>query len=483
MEQTTQKKKKREFRSPNSYLIIMVIIALVAVLSWILPGGAYDYVDPDASKLEPIAGTYHEVESSPQGLWAVFMAPINGFMDSVDIILYCLIIGGYISIVMKSGAFDASIGAVMRKMEGREFLLIPVLMLIFAIAGAAFGIEEETLPFFLILIPVFILAGYDSLVGISVIKVGAALGVMASVANPFAVAIASNFAGIPMTDGIGIRIVLLCIFIPSGIIYTMMYAKKIKNDPTQSLVYAQKQQNEEFFLGEGYDKDALPEFTTKRKLILVIFALSFIVMIWGVLSWEDLGITIWPTMWWWFGELSCVFVIASLLVGIIEKMPVDTFMDTFIKGASELLGVAMIIGVARGVAMIMHDAMITDTILHYCENAVASMGGGLFAGLNYIVFLILSFFIPSSSGLATLSMGIMAPLADFAGVGREIVIIAYQSANSMIALVAPTCGLLMGVLAMTRTSFGTWIRFVWKLLVFIAIVTVVVLAGASMILY
>lgn len=479
-----KQKKKRKLKAPNSYVIIMAIILLVAILSWILPGGAYDYVDPNADTLEPIAGTYHEVESNPQGLWSVIMAPINGFMDSVDIILYCLIIGGYIAIVMKTGAFDAAIGHAMKKLKGKEHILIPILMLIFSLAGAMFGIEEETLPFFLVLIPVFLVAGYDTLVGLSVIKVGAALGVMASIANPFAVAIASNFAGIPMSDGIGIRIVLLCIYIPAGIIYTMHYAKKVKNDPTKSLVYAQREQNKEFFLkGGNYDSDSLPELTTKRKIILVIFVLSFLVMIWGVLSWEDLGITIWPTMGWWFGELSAVFLVSSILVAVIDRIPLDSFIDDFIKGASDLLSVAMIIGVARGVSIIMSDASITDTILHYCESTVASMSSGLFAGVNYIVFLVLSFFIPSSSGLATLSMSIMAPLADFAGVGREIVIIAYQSANSMIALIAPTCGLLMGVLAMTKTSFGTWIKFVWKLLVFIAVVTVVVLAGASIILY
>ena len=478
-----KKKKKRKMAAPNSYVIIMAIIAFVAILSWILPGGAYDYVDPNADKLEPIAGTYHHVDSSPQGLWAICMAPINGFMDSVDIILYTLVIGGFISIVMKSGALDAAIGSILKSLKGKEFLMIPILMAIFAIAGAAFGIEEETLPFFLVLIPVFIAAGYDSLVGLSVIKVGAALGVMASVANPFAVAIASNFAGIPMTDGIGVRIILLCIYIPAGIIFTMHYAKKIQADPTKSLVYEQAEQNREFFLGNGYDPESLPEFTTKRKLILIIFGLSFLIMIWGVLSWEDLGITIWPTMYWWFGELSTVFLIAAVLVGLIEKMSVDKFMDTFIAGAADLLSVAAIIGVARGVAIIMADANITDTILHYCESAVTNMGGGIFAILNYIVFLVLSFFIPSSSGLATLSMGIMAPLADFAGVGREIVIIAYQSANSMIALLAPTCGLLMGVLAMTKTSYTTWIKFIWKLLVFVGVVTIVVLAGAAIILY
>ena len=160
-----KQKKKRKLKAPNSYVIIMAIILLVAILSWVLPGGAYNYVDPDADTLEPIAGTYHEIASNPQGLWDVIMAPINGFMDSVDIILYCLIIGGYIAIVMRTGAFDAAIGHAMKKLKGREHILIPILMLIFSLAGAMFGIEEETLPFFLVLIPVFLVAGYDTLVG------------------------------------------------------------------------------------------------------------------------------------------------------------------------------------------------------------------------------------------------------------------------------------------------------------------------------
>ena len=169
---------KKKFKILSSYAIIMAIVILVAILSWVLPGGAYEYVDPEASKLEPVAGTYHVVDANPQGLGAVILAPINGFMDSVDIILYTLVIGGYLAVVMSTGAIDAAIGATIRRLKGRERLLIPVLMLIFSFAGAAFGIEEETLPFFPVLIPVLLAAGYDTLVGLSVIKMGAALGVM-----------------------------------------------------------------------------------------------------------------------------------------------------------------------------------------------------------------------------------------------------------------------------------------------------------------
>ena len=475
-----EEKKKFTFKMPSSFSIIIGIIILVAILSWILPGGAYEYVDPTAAKLQPIAGTYHVTEANPQGIGAIILAPINGFMDSVDIILYTLVIGGFLAIVMKTGSIDAGIGHTIRRLKGRERLLIPVLMCIFSFAGAAFGIEEETLPFFPVLIPVLLAAGYDTLVGLSVIKMGAALGVMGSIANPFAVAIASRFAGISMGDGILVRIILLAIYIPSGIIFTLHYAEKVRKDPTKSLVYAQAEENKKFFL-KNTDYDNLPELTPKRKLILAVFLISFLVMLWGVLPWEDLGLTFIPTMHWWFGELSGVFLTGAIIIAFIAGISEDDFIDTFINGAKDLLGVAIIIGVARGVTVIMNDAMITDTILHAGEELLMNTSSVVFSVATYIIYLILSFFVPSSSGLATLSMGIMAPLADFAGVGREIVVIAYAAANSMIALIAPTCGLLMGVLTMTRTSYTVWMKFVGKFLLYIAIVTMVVLAGATLI--
>ena len=471
----------RKLKMPSSYTIIIGIILLVAVLSWLIPGGAYDYVDPNAAKLQPIAGTYKETAAHPQGIGAVIMAPIEGFMDSVDIVLYTLIIGGFLAVVMKTGAIDAGIGHTIKRLRGREKLMIPVLMCIFAFAGAAFGIEEETLPFFLVLIPVFLAAGYDTLTALSVIKIGAALGVMGSLANPFAVAIASKFAGISIGDGVGIRLVLLAIYIPSGIIFTMRYAEKVRKDPTKSLVYEQAEENKKFFLKSAQGTE-LPELTPKRKLVLSIFVGAFMVMMWGVLPWEDLGITFIPTMHWWFGELSGIFLAASVLVAVIARFGEEEFLETFINGAKDLLGVATIIGVARGVAVIMNDAMITDTILHAGEEFLTSTSSAVFSVATYFIYLALSFFIPSSSGLATLSMGIMAPLADFANVGREIVVIAYAAANSMIALVAPTCGLLMGVLTMTRTSYAVWIKFVWKFLVFIALATLAVLVGATLLL-
>ena len=282
-----------------------------------------------------------------------------------------------------------------------------------------------------------------------------------------------------MADGIGVRLVLLAIYIPAGIIFTMRYAEKIRKDPTKSLVYAQAEENKKFFLKS--DMDNLPELTAKRKLILVVFVVSFLVMIWGVLAWEDLGITIWPTMGWWFPELSGIFLVASIVVAVIDRMGEETYMDTFLNGCKDLLSVAVIIGVARGVSIVMNDAMITDTILHAGETLLSNVPSVIYSTVSYLFYFVMSFIIPSSSGLATLSMGIMAPLADFAGVARHVIVIGFSSANAIVSFLAPTCGLLMGVLAMCKIPLSKWLRFVWKLVAMIMAATILIMAIATMV--
>lgn len=473
---------KKKFKLPSAYTTIMIIIVFIAILSWIVPGGSYEYIEKGKENiLQPVPGSFSVSEANKQGIGDIILAPINGFLEATDIILYTLVIGGFLSIVMKTGALDAGIGHTIKKLEGREKLLIPSLMFIFAFAGAAFGIEEETLPFFPIIIPILLAAGYDTLVGLGVVKLGAALGVMGSIANPFAVAIGSRFAGVSIGDGIVIRLILLAIYIPSGIFFIMRYAEKVRKDPTKSLVDNKNKDNSKSLFQTDESK-SLPELDSKRKLILTIFILSFLIMIWGVLPWEELGISFIPTLNWWFPELSGLFLASSVVVAIIAKFSEKEFIDTFIKGAKDLLGVAIIIGVARGVTVIMNNAKITDTVLYAGERLLSNTSSAIFSVVNYFIYLVLSILVPSSSGLATLSMGIMAPLADFANVPRHLVVTSFAAANAMISIISPTVGLLMGVLQMTDTSYATWIKFVGKFMLFIGLSTLIVLAGATIIL-
>ncbi len=472
-------KTKRKLKMPSTYGTLAAFIILVAVLSWVIPGGAYDYVDPTADKLQPIAGSYHVAQSNPQNLLDVIQAPINGFFDSVDIILYCLVIGGFMAVVAKTGAIDAGIGKILEKLKGKEQLMIPILMCLFAVGGATFGMEEETLPFFPIIIPIFLAAGYDTITAIAVIKLGAALGTMGSLANPFSVAIACKFADISMGDGILIRFLILFTGIPIGLFFVMKYAAMVKKDPTKSLVYDLSEEMKKKFLGDNADGNKLPKFTRQRKVILLLFALTFIVMLWGIIPFADLGITFIPTLGWWFGELASLFLGASIVMAIYLRYSEDEFMTTFMDGARGLLEVAIVIGVARGITVVMNNAMITDTILHAGEVMLSSVSSIVYSSASYLFFFVMSFVIPSSSGLATLSMGIMAPLADFAGVSRHIIVIGFSAANAIVGFLAPTCGLLMGVLAMCKIPLSKWIRYVWKMVLVIMLVTILILAAAT----
>ena len=473
--------KKIKFKTPDTFTVCFFLLVIVAVLTWVIPGGAYEYVDPNADKLQPIAGTYEPAESHPQGVFDVLQSPIQGFYDSVDIILYTLIIGGFMTIVLKTGAIDAGIGRVLKRLNGREKLLIPILMCLFALGGITFGMMEETLPFFPVVIPIFLAAGYDTLTGIAVVKIGAVLGCMGSLANPFAVVIASNFAGISIGDGILVRIILLLIYMPVGIFFVMRYAEKVRKNPELSLVHENQEEMRRKFLGSTDSSSALPEFTTKRKVVLILFAVTFVIMLWGIIPFSEFGITFIPTLNWWFGELATVFMTAAIIIGVYAGFSQKELVQTFMQGAKDLLEVAIIIGVSRGISVLMDDAMVTDTILHAGEMVLQSVSSVTFSVATYIFYFLFSFVLGSSSGLATLTMNITAPLADFAGVARHIVVTAFSSANTLVTILSPACGILMGVLAMCDIPLGKWYRYIGKMVAVLMIVSIAVIGVASLI--
>jgi uncharacterized ion transporter superfamily protein YfcC len=333
---------------------------------------------------------------------------------------------------------------------------------------------EESLAFYALIITVMIAAGFDALVGASILLLGCGIGGLGSTINPFATGIASEFAGVSIDQGLVGRLVILVVGTAIGIVFVMRYAARIKADPTTSLVYDQKAENEAQF--EAGSADAGAAMTGGQKGALALFIIAFLVMIFGVIPWEDLGIGL-PTLWWWFPEMTASFLLFSILIAVVARMSEGTFTSTFVDGARDLLGVALIIGVARGITVIMNNGLITDTMLNAAEQAVAGLGGVAFIILMYGLFLPLSFLIPSSSGLATVAMPIMAPLAGFADVPPQFVVTAYQSANGLINLVTPTSAVVMGGLAIARVGYGTWLKFVWPVLILLAVLTIVVLTG------
>ncbi|MBC7005027.1 YfcC family protein [Photobacterium sp. BZF1] len=484
-------KMKRSFKMPTVYTILFSIIALVALLTWVMPAGKYDYlvngtdvVIPAAEVLDydggerllPIPGTYQELESSPQGVIDVLMAPIKGFHKAVDVALFVLVIGGFLAVTMRTGAMDSGVAAIVRKFRGREQMMIPVLITLFALGGSTYGMAEETVAFWAVILPVMAVAGYDRMVAAGIILLGSGVGVLASTVNPFATGIASGFAGLQIGDGIVLRLIQLVVLVIFTSWFVMRYAAKVKADKSNS-VLADIEFDDEF----SHVSEDTGEFTTKQKWTMGIFFGAFMVMIYGVIPWEDMGVTFLPTLWWWFDELSTLFLTAAILVAVINRMPEGEFIKTFIEGAKDLIGVALVVAVARGIYVVMDNGVIIDTILNWSEDAVTGLSSGVFVVVTYFVHIVLSFFIPSTSGLATVSMPLMAPLADFSGVGRDLIITAYQSASGWINLFAPTAGSLVAGLALAKIPYERFLKWVMPFIIAVLVFTVVILfVGAAL---
>ncbi len=493
---TTEKKAKRKFKMPSAFSILFGIAAVMALLTWIVPSGQYD-LDMDGN---PIAGTYHrtekvqEVESEDgtieeidtrSGLWEVAQAPIRGTIDAIDVVLFVIVIGGFLNVTMKTGALDAAIGRVVKKMKGKEKWLIPILMTIFAIGGTTYGMQEETIAFYALVVPIMIAAGYNGMVAALTIILGAGVGVLGSTVNPFSTGIASGFADVSMGEGMIWRLLILVVSLIASIIFVMRYAAKVKEG---------KHKDDAVKTNElAAVSSEVPEFTGKRKAIVAIFALTFVLMVLSVIPWTDFNITIFedfnawliglpiigniigaaiPLGSWWFLELSMLFFVSSIIIGVIHR---NHYVDNFIDGAKDLLSVALIIGVARGVSIVMTDGQIMDTIIHAGEQILHAVPGFILPVATFIVYLLLSFLVPSTSGLATLTMPILAPLADFANIDRSLIVTAFATSAGVVNLIAPTVASVMGGLALAGVPYNKFLKRVWPVVLTVTLISIAVL--------
>jgi uncharacterized ion transporter superfamily protein YfcC len=463
---------KPGFRFPSAFTILFALIVVVAALTWIIPAGKYARVPSEAlGKDVPVAGSYAPTEANPQGIFDIILAPIAGFYDpgtytanAIDVSLFVLIIGGFIGVVTATAAIDAGIARAMVRMKGRETWMIPFLMALFALGGSTYGMAEETLAFYVLLIPVMIAAGYDAVTAVAVILLGAGVGVLGSTINAFSTVIASDAAGVTFADGLILRLAILAVAWLVTVAFVMRYAARVKADPSKSLVFDKKAANEAHFLTQASSGPVA--FTGLHQIVLILFALTFGVMIWGV----SLG-------GWWMAEMSGLFLAAAIIIGIVARLGEGKLVESFVSGARDLLGVALIIGLARGIVVVMDAGHITDTILHSAEVSVAGLPPTGFILVVYWIEVGLSFFVPSTSGLAVLSMPILAPVADFAGVKRELVVTAFATASGMVNLITPTSAVVMGGLAIGRVPYERWLRFIWPLL---AALTLIIMAALAL---
>ncbi|MBP0902558.1 YfcC family protein [Mariniflexile gromovii] len=490
----------KKIKFPTAQTILIIIAGIVAILTWMIPSGKFDsltynkaentFTKTSLNKTETLAAsqetldalninipiekftngdiwkpigipnTYQKVEAKPQGFVAFIQSPIKGIIEAADIIFLVLFIGGLIGIMNHTGAFDAGISWLAHTLKGKEFLLIILVTLLIAIGGTTFGLAEETIAFYPILIPIFLAAKYDAMVALACIYLGSSIGTMCSTTNPFSAIIASDAAGINWTTGLTGRFIMLILGTLICTLYTLRYAKRVKNDPSKSVIYSQKEAIETMF---GNTTNSTIKLSIRLKLILFIFAMCFIVMIYGVSQRE-----------WWFLEMTVVFFVGAIIIGFLAKIDEYTFVDTFVKGASDLLGVALIIGIARGITVLMEDGQISDTLLYYASNATNGMHKGVFINAMLYIYGGLSFFIPSSSGMAVLTMPIMSPLADGVGIGRELIVNTYQYGMGLFAFINPT-GLILASLAIVKVGYDKWLKFVMPLVIILTVFTMLVL--------
>lgn len=491
-----EENKKSGFKMPNSFTILFIITIIIAILTWIIPAGQYEVIDGNV-----VPGTYSQVSQNPQGMWDILTAPFVGMIGNdvtqgaIEISLFILVVGGFLAVVTETGAIDAGIASIIRTNRENMGRLIWVLMFIFALGGSTYGMAEETMPFYALLIPLMVTVGYDSLVAVAVVLVGSGLGVLSSTLNPFATGIASSMAGISMADGIVVRLVFFIITYILGAWYVSRYAKRVKEDDKQSLLADHLEEQREKYIVA----DNTASVTSKQRLVLILFMLTFVIMILGLIPWSELNqnLTLFDSMHeflmgtpflgnfigqsavplgsWYLMEITMLFFFMSIVIGIVYGINEGRFIDVFINGCKDLLSVALICAVARGIQVIMNDGEITATVLHWGEVGLGGLSKGLFIILTYLFYIPMSFLIPSTSGLAAATMGIMAPLGDFAEVSSSLIITAYQAAAGIINLITPTSGVVMGALAMGGIDLSTWWKFMSKLIIMVFVISAIIL--------
>ena len=491
--------KKKSF--PGPIPILMMVIILAAACTWLLPAGQYSklavsgenftlvsnsgqinlpftqktldslgikiqvqkFIAGDIRKPISVPGTFIKLKRNGQGFISILQAPVKGIVDSIDIILFVLIIGGFMFVFNQTGAMVKGIGWIAHTMRGREQRLIAILTIVFSFFAGSYGMGEEALVFYPILVPLFLAAGYDLLVPFAIIFGGTSVGAIPAFSNPFSTIIASNAAGINWTDGLSGRLVLWVIVTALMVWYILKYAAKIKKDPTASLVYQIDGEVKPIYEVQINNGATIPKLEWKTKLLLFIYVGTFLVMIGGLVFLD-----------WWTTEMSTLFVGSSILLAVITGMNEKIFIREFIKGAESLLAVAFIIGVARGVTIVLNEGHISDSILYFTTNLVHGMQPALFIILLLVFYIVFSIFIQSSSGMAVLTMPIIGGLAILVNIpGREIVN-SYMYGLCLMSFLAPT-GLVLPSLAMVNISLKTWVKFIMPLLLILTIVCIAAL--------
>ncbi len=491
---TETAKKKRGM--PSSFTILLALLAIVAVITVIVSGTSGGAVT--AARLSDFC-----------------TAPILGFADALPVCLFVMILGGFLGMMTETGALDNGIAVLVQKLKGNEIMLVPVLMLIFSLGGTTYGMCEETVPFYALLAATMMAAGFDPMVGAATVLLGAGCGCLGSTVNPFAVGAAVDAltgVGIEVNQSIiiGLGAVLWIVTTAMSIVFVMSYAKKVKADKGSTILSMQELKDAEEAHGKAASEvNKEVKLTGRQKGVLIAFAFTFVVMIVGFIPLADLNegvanffdagavydadgnavvqgwsalITGLPIGQWYFDEASTWFFLMAILIGIIGGLSEKQIVNTFITGAADMMSVVLVIALARGISVLMASTGLDVYVLDAAANALAGLSGVIFAPMSFLVYFGLSFLIPSTSGMATVSMPIMGPLAVKLGFSPEVMVMIFSAAIGVVNLFTPTSGAIMGGLALAKIEWTTWLKFALKLIVALSVVCAIILTIACVML-
>ena len=435
-----------KLRLPNTFVLLFLILAAIALSTWFVPGGQYETVMVDGKpRIDP--NSFRYVASNPQGFVELMMSPIKGFIAAAEIIGFVLIVGGAFSVLQRTDAIDAMIKGVAKAHTHSAFvrtMMIPVFVTMFSLGGATFGMSEESIPFVLIFVPLALALGYDSIVGVSIPFVSAQVGFAAAFLNPFNVGVAQKISGVEMFSGMGYRIIVWFIFTAITIAFLMWYAARVKRQPELSPTYAMDQERRK---GNSVDFGQFTGITRVHGAVLLTFLGFMIAMVVGVVSFG-----------WGIDHIAALFLFMAIVVGLVGRLDADTFVESFVQGARDLVATALVIALARATLILAKDAHIIDTMLHSLLPLVQSSSSIFAAQKMFLIQTVINFFIHSGTGQAALTMPIMAPLADLVGVTRQTAILAFQFGELTMPMI-PTSGVTIGVLALARIPWIVWAKW------------------------
>lgn len=426
-------KVKKKIVFPDTLIVVAIVVLIVAILSWVIPSGTYEYREQDINgRIRNVAidGTYHTIDKSEvttTGFLGFFASLYRGCVDAADIIFVILCCCGTFGVMVKTGAFHSGIGVLLKKLGNKGLLLVPILMLIFGLGGSIFGMASEFYGFYPLIIGLGIAMGYDAMFGFAVIACGEFIGFMGATMNPYTVGIAQNIAGLELYSGTWYRTVCFVVFQTIAIIYVLRYAKKIEKDPKLSVVYGEKSIHE---FSEG-DLESY-SFSKSDALVIIDIIVTLVILMLGLMRWE-----------WDYPQLCGLFLIMSMVAAGVKKWSPNRWCSEFIDSAKTVVWGCILTGVAKAIVVVMNDAMIMDTVIFNLSNLLKSAPNSISAGLMLIVQTFINFFIPSGSGQAVASMPIMAQLSDIIGVSRQTAVLAFQFGDGLSNIFWPTADIVI----------------------------------------